>query len=73
MNKIWSDHELKAAKYAQNAVEHFTKAALYNDMGNLKMALHYALLAANDMDYSTQHAKHANDYCYRFMINDQFE
>lgn len=73
MNNVWSDHELKAAEYAKRAVIHYTKAAEYNDSGNLEKALHYALLAANDMDYSTQHAKYANDYCYKFMINDLLE
>jgi hypothetical protein len=73
MNNVWSDHELKAAEYAKRAALNYIKAAEYNDSGNLQQALHYALLAANDMDYSAQHAKYANDYCYKAMLNDMLE
>ena len=73
MKNVWSDHELKAAEYTKRAAMNYTKAAEYNDSGTHEKTLHYALLAANDMDYSTQHAKYANDYCYKSMINDMLE
>ena len=73
MDNVWSDHELKAAEYAKRAAMHYQKAAECNDSGNIEKALHYALLAATDMDYSTIHAKQANDYCFKIMINDMLE
>jgi hypothetical protein len=73
MNNFWSDHELKAAEYAKRAAMHYTKAAEYNDSGKIEKALHHALLAATDMDYSTQHAKLANDYCFKIMMDDMLE
>jgi hypothetical protein len=73
MNNVWSEHELKAAEYAKRAAMHYQKAAEFNDSGNIEKALHYALLAANDMDTSTIHAKQANDYCFKIMLNDMLE
>jgi hypothetical protein len=73
MNNEWSEHALKAAEYANWASIHYKKAAECNDMGDIERALHHALLAATDMDYSSQHAKKANDYCIATMIGDMLE
>jgi hypothetical protein len=73
MNNVWSDHELKAAEYAKWAAVHYKKAAEYNDCGKIEKALHHALLAATNMDYSSLHAKQANDYCFKTMIDDMLE
>jgi hypothetical protein len=73
MNNGWSYHELMAAEHAKRAELHHKKAAEYYDLGDIEKALHYALLAASDMDYSTQHALQANDYCMTTIINDLLE
>ena len=73
MNNTWSFHQLKAAEHAKRAAIHYKKAAEYTDSGDLERAIHYACLAASDMDYSTQHAKQAFDYCFTKMINDTTE
>jgi hypothetical protein len=73
MNNVWSEHELKAADFAKLASIHFQKAAEFNDAGDFEQALHQALLAATDMEYSTLHAKQANDYCFENMIQETLE
>ena len=73
MNNDWTIHELKAAEYAQRAAFHYKIAAEYHDKGNIEKALHHALLAANNVDNSTIHAKQANDYCFKTLINDLLE
>ncbi len=64
MDSIWSRHALKAAEFAELAAVHFQKAAEFNNAGDFEQALKQALLAATEMDYSTQYAKEANDYCF---------
>lgn len=73
MNNLWSEHELKAADHAKRAATHHKKAAEYNDSGDNEKALYYALLAATDMDYTTQHAKQAIDNGITTIINDMLE
>jgi hypothetical protein len=73
MDKFWSHHALKAAESAELAAVHYQKAAQLNNAGDFEEALKQALLAAAEMDNSTQHAKQANDYYYRNMINDLAE
>ena len=73
MNNVWTDHELKAAEYAHRAALNYKKAAECNDSGNIERALHHALEAATYMDYSSQHAKQANDYYIKTVIDDMLE
>jgi hypothetical protein len=70
MNNLRSEHELKAAEFAKLASIHFQKAAEFNDAGDVEHAIHQFLLAATDIDYSSIHAKQANDYSFNNMIND---
>lgn len=69
MKNIWSEHHLKAAKHAQWAAMHYRRAAGYYDSGNTEKAIHYALLAINQLDYSSYHAQQANEYYFKTMTD----
>ena len=73
MNNVCSGHELKAAEYAQRAALNYKKAVEYNDSGNIEMALHHALLAATELDHSSQHAKKVTDFYVKTIIDNMFE
>lgn len=70
MKNIWSDHQLKAANHAERAAIHYKRAAEYYDAGNHERAIHHALLAVTHIDYSSEHARQANDFCFTYMMND---
>jgi hypothetical protein len=70
MKEIWSHHALKASEFAKYAAKHFEKAAELNDEGDYEQALEQTLLAVTNMDYSTQHAKQANEYCFMTEVNE---
>ncbi len=69
MNDEWSEHILKAAKYAEWASLHYKIAADNKRSGDLQKALYHALIGATDLDYASQHAKLANDHIYKSAEN----
>jgi hypothetical protein len=73
VRNIWSDHHLKAAEHAQKAALHYKRAAEYFNAGNPDKAIHHALLAITQIDYSSEHAQQANEFCFKTMINDMLE
>ena len=73
MNNDWSNHVLKAAERAQRAAMLYKKAAGQNDSGDVGEALHFAYLAAVEMEYSTQHAIEADECCKSTMIYDTLD
>ncbi len=73
MSDEWSEHILKAAKYAEWASLHYKVAADYKESGDLERALYHALIGATDLDYASQHAKTANDQLYKSTKNGMLE
>ncbi len=70
MKNIWSEHHEKAAKHAEWAAMHYRKAADYYKAGNPQKAIHHALLAITQIDYSSQHSQQANEYYFKNMTGD---
>jgi len=70
---IWSEHHVKAAKHANLAAIHYKRAADYFEVGEREKAIHHALLAITQIDYSSQHARQANEFCFKTMMNDMLE
>lgn len=66
----WSEHHIKATKHATRAAIHYKRAADYYEAGNNEKAIHHALLAIAQIDYSSLHAQQANEYCFKTMMND---
>ncbi len=73
MDDDWSEHILKAAKYAEWASLHYKVAADYKETGDMERALYHALIGATDLDYASRHAKIANDRFYRSSKNGTLE
>lgn len=73
MKNVWSDHHLKAAEHVEKAALHYKRAAEYYQAGNPEEAIHHALLAITHIDYSSEYAQLANDYCFKTMMNDMPE
>jgi hypothetical protein len=73
MGDEWSEHILKAAKYAEWASLHYKVSADYKESGDLERALYHALIGATDLDYASQHAKMANDHIYKGSKNGMLE
>lgn len=73
MNNEWTEHILKAAKYAEWASLHYKVASDYKDSGDFERALYHTLVGATDLDYASQHAKIANEYVYKSSKNDMLE
>ncbi len=69
----WSEQHLKAAKHAQWAAAHYRKAADYYKAGKTEKAIHHALLAITQIDYSSQRAQQAKEYCFKAMLDDSPE
>ena len=70
MENSWSEHHRKAAEHAEKAALHYKEAAEYYEKGNPDKAIHQALLAVSHLDYSSEHAQQANEYCFKTMFND---
>lgn len=73
MKNVWSDHHLKAAEHAKKAALHYQRAAECYEAGDPEKAIHHALMAITHIDYSSEHAQQANEFCFRAMINDMLE
>ena len=73
MGDDWSEHILKAAKYAEWASLHYKVASDYKKSGDFERALYHALIGATDLDYASKHAKIANDQLYKSSKNDILE
>jgi len=73
MNNVWTDQELKAAEFARRAAMNYKKSAEYHESGDIEKALHHALLAATEIEYSTLHANKATDYYIKTIIDDMLE
>lgn len=73
MNNDWTTHQLKAAEYAQRAAFHYKIAAEFNAMGNIEKAIQNARLAVINIDNSISQARHANEYCFKSIIDDMLE
>jgi hypothetical protein len=73
MKNIWSEHQRKAAKHAEWAASHYRRAAKYYLTGDTEKAIHHALMAVTQLDYTSQHARQANEYCFKAMMNNTFE
>lgn len=69
VKNVWTEHHVKAAKHAEWAAIHNRRAADYYEAGNIEKAIHHALIAIEQIDYSSQHAQQANDYCFKNMID----
>jgi hypothetical protein len=73
VKNVWSDHQIKAAEHAERAAMHYKRAAEYYEAGNPEKAIHHALLAIMQINYSSVHARQANEYCFKTMIDDLLE
>lgn len=69
MKNNWSEHNIKAAKHAEWAASHYRRAADYYLAGDTEKAIHHAIMAIMQLDYSSKHAQEANDYCFKTMMN----